>query len=74
VLRMPWRQFLIFNFLGAGVWVTVISAVGYLFGRHWGRLERDIRRFDMVVAIVALLVLAWMWWRSRRENGDVPAE
>jgi membrane-associated protein len=66
VLRMPWRKFVIFNFLGAGLWVTVIAGVGYLFGQHWGRLERDLRRFDVAAAIVVLLVLAFLWWRSRR--------
>jgi len=74
VLRMPWRKFLIFNFLGAGVWVTVISSAGYLFGRHWGRLERDIKRFDIAIAILALLAAAWLWWRGRRGNGGASAE
>ena len=68
VLRMPWRNFLIFNFLGAAVWVTVISGAGYLFGQQWGRLERDIKRFDVAVVILLLLAAAFWWWRSRREN------
>ena len=67
VLRMPWQKFLIFNFLGAAVWVTTISGAGYLFGQHWERLARDVKRFDMVVAIVVLLAAAVWWWRSRRE-------
>jgi membrane protein DedA with SNARE-associated domain len=66
VLRMPWRKFAVFNFLGAGLWVTVISGAGYLFGQHWHRLERDIRRFDLAVAMVALVVVAFLWWRKRR--------
>jgi membrane protein DedA with SNARE-associated domain len=65
VLRMPWRKFAVFNFLGAGLWVTVISGAGYLFGQHWHRLERDIRRFDLAVALVALVVVAFLWWRKR---------
>ncbi|HEY3974838.1 MAG TPA: DedA family protein [Candidatus Sulfotelmatobacter sp.] len=68
VLRMPWRKFTLFNFLGAGVWVTVISGAGYLFGRHLGRLERDIRRFDALAAGLVLIGLAWWWWRSRRRD------
>lgn len=66
VLRMPWRKFAVFNFLGAAVWVVVISSVGYLFGQHWGRLERDLKRFDFIVAIVAVIWIVW-WWR--RKNG-----
>ncbi len=69
VLRMPWRKFLIFNFLGAAVWVTAISSVGYLFGRHWGRLERALKRFDIGVVIVVLLIAAFWWWRNRSQNG-----
>jgi len=68
VLRMPWRKFLVFNFLGATVWVTAISAVGYLFGQNWERLARDVKRFDLGVAILVLLAAAFLWWRSRRES------
>ena len=68
VLRMPWRRFLIYNFLGAAVWVTVIASAGYLFGQHWMRLARDVKRFDIAVAIVALAVMAFFWWRSRRQS------
>jgi membrane-associated protein len=74
VLRMSWRKFLISNFCGAAVWVTAIASAGYLFGRHWSRLERGIKRFDIGVAIAVLLVVAWMWWRSRRNNKAVPEQ
>jgi membrane-associated protein len=67
VLRMPWKKFLVFNFLGAAVWVTVISGAGYFFGRHWERLARNLKRFDVVVAILVLLGVLVLWWRSRRE-------
>ncbi len=66
VLRMSWKKFLIFNFLGAAFWVSVISGAGYLFGRHWQRLERIIKRFDIAVAVVVVLIAGWYWWRSRR--------
>jgi membrane protein DedA with SNARE-associated domain len=74
VLRMPWRKFLIYNFLGAGTWVTVIASAGYSFGRHWARLEHDIQRFDTVVAMVAVAVVALWWWGRVRRYGRAPAE
>ena len=65
VLRMSWKKFAIFNFLGAAVWVTVISLVGYLFGRHWDRLEQGLKRVDVVVLLVVVLIAGFVWWRNR---------
>jgi membrane protein DedA with SNARE-associated domain len=68
VLRMPWRTFLIFNFLGAAAWVSVISSVGYLFGEHIHRLESVMRRFDLALLILLAVTIAVWWWRSRRRE------
>jgi membrane protein DedA with SNARE-associated domain len=68
VLRMPWKKFVLFNFLGASLWVTVIAGVGYLFGRHWARMVQDLKRFDITVAILVLLTALYFWWRSRRQT------
>jgi len=67
VLRMPWKKFLLFNFLGAALWVTVIAGVGYLFGRHWARMLEGLKQFDITVAILVLLTALYFWWRGRRE-------
>jgi membrane-associated protein len=72
VLRMHWRRFAFFNFLGAAVWVTVIAGAGYFFGRHWERLMHAIKGFDITIAIAAGLVIVWIWWR-RRNAGNVEA-
>ena len=68
LLRMPWRRFMVFNFLGAALWVTTISSAGYFFGQHWEWLQREIRRFDLGVAVVVLLAAAFLWRRSQREG------
>jgi membrane protein DedA with SNARE-associated domain len=64
-LHMPWRKFVLYNFLGATVWVSAICGAGYLFGGHWGRLVHDLKRFDLVVAIVVVLAGLLLWWRNR---------
>ncbi|MGA7927709.1 MAG: DedA family protein [Candidatus Sulfotelmatobacter sp.] len=65
-LHMPWRKFVLFNFLGAAVWVTAICGAGYLFGGHVGRLAHDLKRFDLLVAIVLVVAALLWWWRNRR--------
>jgi membrane protein DedA with SNARE-associated domain len=68
VLRMRWRAFALFNFLGAAVWVTVIASAGYLFGRHWRTLLRVMQRFNIAALLVALAVILYFWWRYRRQS------
>jgi membrane-associated protein len=65
VLRMRWRTFALFNFLGAAVWVTVTASAGYLFGQHWRSLLRVMQRFNIAVLILALALILFLWWRHR---------
>ena len=70
VLRMPWKRFVIFNFLGALLWVTVISFVGYKFGKHWDALISHLERFNLVIAAVLAVgvLILWLWRRRKRNN------
>ena len=68
VLRMPWRAFVVFNFLGASLWVSVIASAGYLFGRHWRDLIRALQRFNLAALIVAVIVILFLWWRYRHSR------
>jgi membrane-associated protein len=68
VLRMPWRKFLLFNFLGAMLWVSVIASVGYLFGKHWDALVDLVQDANIAIAVVVVIVAALFWWRRRRKG------
>jgi membrane protein DedA with SNARE-associated domain len=65
VLRMRWRAFVLFNFLGAITWVTSIATAGYLFGQHWRSLVRTVERFNIAVVIAVVAVVLYRWWRQR---------
>jgi len=66
VLRMHWKRFAVFNFLGALLWVTVISVVGYKFGKHWDLLMEYVERLNVVIliAVVVGIVVLWLWRRA----------
>ncbi len=74
ILRMEWRRFAIYNFLGATVWVIVISTVGYLFGRHWGRLLYIVKEFNIAILVIAVIVVLLMLWRHRADNDSDPVD
>ena len=70
VLRMPWRQLVIFNFLGASLWVTAVSLVGYFFGSEWDTLVKVMGRVNLVIAIVVLAALVFVWHRYRERMAN----
>ena len=74
ILRMEWQRFAIYNFLGATVWVTVIATVGYVFGRHWGRLLHIVKEFNITILVIGVIVVVLMLWRHRADKDSDPAD
>ena len=70
VLRMDWRKFAIYNFLGAALWVSVISSVGYFFGKYWDDLMRVMHGLNLVLLVVAVAVGVFLWWRWRKSTQE----
>jgi membrane protein DedA with SNARE-associated domain len=70
VLRMHWRAFAFFNFLGAAAWVSVIAGAGYFFGRHWHTLLRVMQRFNIVVLIIAAVLIVIYWRKYGRRSAS----
>lgn len=61
IAEMPWRRFLIFNAVGAVLWVALWSSAGYLAGNHIGTLYADMVRYSLYLLIaLVLLVAAWI--------------
>ncbi|HVO60987.1 MAG TPA: DedA family protein [Terriglobales bacterium] len=68
-LGMDWPKFALWNFLGAIVWVSVISSIGYFVGSNWEMLVRVVKHLHLTAVIVAAAVILLLWWRHRRTSG-----
>jgi membrane protein DedA with SNARE-associated domain len=66
VLCMHWPRFALFNFLGAVVWVSVISTLGYLFGSQLDLLLRWMGNANWIILAVLAIAVLFFWWRRRR--------
>jgi len=73
VSRMPYRTFLLWNFIGGTLWATSVVVAGYLAGKAWRRVASDISLIGwttlgvVVVAMVVVLVVRRRQ-RSRRSR------
>ena len=70
---MRWRRFLIYNALGAALWVLAWSSVGYFSGSHLDTVYAEATRFGTYLGIiVGVLLLAYLvrhLLRMRRARG-----
>jgi membrane protein DedA with SNARE-associated domain len=58
---MRWRRFLTYNAIGAGLWVSVWSSVGYFSGSHVGTVYDEATRYITYLGIIlGLLVLGYL--------------
>jgi len=75
-IGMRWHRFLLFNSLGAALWVLVWTGVGYLSGSHIDVIYRDATRYDAYLGVaVVLLVIAYVSRRvvrARRSRAHDP--
>jgi membrane protein DedA with SNARE-associated domain len=74
ITGMHWARFLMFNALGAALWVGTWSAIGYSAGNHIGTIYTQVTRYSLYVLIaigvVIVLQIARYLLRRRRERGS----
>ena len=73
ITGMPFHRFLIWNALGAALWVGVWSTGGYLAGDHIEAIASALSRYVVLaVAVAVLAVLGYVWYRRRKKRPVEP--
>ncbi|NMM13878.1 MAG: phosphatase PAP2 family protein [Rhodoferax sp.] len=68
---MAYRKFLPYNVLGAVLWASAVTLLGYFLGASWQTAERWIGRASAIIGaiLVFALLLVWLWrWAVRHES------
>jgi len=70
--RMNLVTFCAATLLGAGIWVLVLAAMGYWFGRNEQLIMKNLNwiTLAMVTGCSILSILYWLKWRSRLSQAD----
>jgi membrane protein DedA with SNARE-associated domain len=71
VARMNLKRFVIYTFAGSLPWCLGLAYVGQKLGEQWNKnetLKTLFHRFDFVIGIIFVLVVAWWVWRHIRNS------
>jgi membrane protein DedA with SNARE-associated domain len=74
-MDMPWRRFVLFNALGAALWVLTWTAVGYYVGLHGTGIAAFMHRFGyagIALALIAAVVVLAYLYRRRADLAQRP--
>jgi membrane protein DedA with SNARE-associated domain len=72
---MHWAKFVLFNAIGAALWVTVWTSIGYLSGSHINSIYDTATRYSTYLAIAAgALLLAYIAYRVIRRRRRAAAK
>ena len=64
VARMPMGRFIAFTFLGSLPFTALLVFAGVQLGANWESIGGVIKRFEYaVIAVLAIVVVAWIWLR-----------
>ena len=70
VTRMRRRRFFLWSAVGAVLWVTSITALGYFLGRSFPSLGENIDKAIIVILAFSVIPIAYEWWKHRRHAAD----
>ena len=75
IVRMDWRKFHIYTFLGSFPWCLALAYAGYQLGAHWDSLRVYFHRFDSVIGALLIAGFAfWVWRHWNHKNEEESAE
>jgi membrane protein DedA with SNARE-associated domain len=77
ITHMHWLRFIIFNALGAALWVGTWVSIGYFAGQHITTIYDGITMYSLYAAIgAAVLIAAWVVHRiyKRRKSRAAAAQ
>jgi membrane protein DedA with SNARE-associated domain len=80
ITAMPWRTFLIYNAIGAALWVGWWTTISYVLGTHLVEIIEQVHRYKwwamavVAVAVAAYIILHVRHIRRRRARAAAAAE
>ena len=69
---LSFREFALFAYSGAFVWVTTFLSVGYFFGNYWFAIFKDLEiNIDDIVTVIILIVIVYLIYLVKKRKDSI---
>lgn len=74
--RMPFRTFLICNFVGSAAWALIMVSLAYFFGRliPLATLVSWVAQFAILALLIVAIWIGAVWWLETRQARTEPLQ
>ncbi len=71
--RMDSLKFTIYTTLGAGIWIVILTMLGYLLGQNQELIHKYLKEITIVTIIFVVVLLFWYFrrYRLRKISGNI---
>ncbi len=67
-VKMPLKKFMIFTTIGTTAWTTLLAVVGVVLGENWERIGPWMKKFDVVVMGIILVLVGYYVFRKLKNR------
>jgi membrane protein DedA with SNARE-associated domain len=71
IARMNFGKFALYTFVGSLPWCLALAYAGYQLGNHWQDVGGILRKYDYVIVIVVIALIALFLYRHLRPRAVV---
>lgn len=73
IARMNPVMFVLYTFIGSLLWCLALGFAGVQLGKNWDSIGTQIHRFDIVIAVVLVALVAYYIYRHTRPGSKATA-
>jgi len=68
IARMNFAKFVAYTFVGSLIWCLALGYIGYTLGSNWESVGNTLHKFDLVIAIAVVALVALYIYRHIRRS------
>lgn len=69
--KMRMDKFILFTFLGAGIWSFILIYLGYIFGGNMALIEENLHIVTVVIVVVSLVIVSFYFLRKKSKSRNI---